>query len=64
MSSQFDITPTHLLLIAFVFILFYLGYQCQEGEKKYDGFNNTSVELRQSNIINNIKERIDSIARY
>ncbi len=64
MSSQFNVTLTHLLLITFVFILFYLGYQCQEKTKKYDGFNNSNVELHQSNLINNLKERIDSIARY
>ena len=63
MNNQFNITSTHLLLVAFVLVLFYLASKCHklQKEKMNEAFNNRIIELNQSEIIDNIKKELDKI---
>jgi hypothetical protein len=66
MNNQFNITSTHLLLVVFVLVLFYLASNCNKPQKEKinEAFNNRIIELNQSEMIDKIKNVLDTIIQY
>ena len=66
MNHKFNITSSHLLLVAFVLVLFYLISNCSKIQevKNNETFNNRIIELNQSEMIDKIKNKLDTIIQY